>query len=188
MNIISFCKNSYSICDKYAFEIIFVLCIVFLLVFGLYSIFTGKKGSWADKYIYIPNRVSHSVQNDSNKSKPFESKGEKECKRVLEKYFSRPFPKARPDYMNNKVTNFNLELDCFCKELGLAVEYNGKQHYQYIPYFHRNKDAFRCQQYRDVMKRDLCRKNNICLIEVPYTVKKENIEKFLITKLKQHGY
>lgn len=181
MNIISFCKN-------YTYELLLLFCVVFLLALALYQKVTGKKGTWADKYIYIPNQFSSQNTRNQKKSKPFESKGEKECKRVLERYFSRPFPKARPSYMNNSVTNFNLELDCYCRELGLAVEYNGKQHYQYIPYFHRNKDAFRCQQYRDVMKRDLCKKNNICLIEVPYTVKNDDIERYLIQKLKQNGY
>jgi hypothetical protein len=72
--------------------------------------------------------------------------------------------------------------------LKLACEYNGAQHYKYIPYFHKTKDSFHNQKYRDYMKRDLCNKNGITLIEVPYTVKIEHIENYIIDKLLKSGY
>ena len=50
--------------------------------------------------------------------------------------------------------NFNLELDCFNKELRIGLEYNGVQHYKYVPYFHKNKEAFLNQKYRDDMKEE----------------------------------
>jgi hypothetical protein len=100
----------------------------------------------------------------------------------------------KPNILRNSVTSddsgsdFNLELDCYNARLKIACEYNGIQHYKFTPYFHKNKDAFQNQKYRDYMKRDLCMKNNITLIEVPYTVKLENIENFIINKLLQSGY
>jgi hypothetical protein len=81
-------------------------------------------------------------------------------------------------------TDNNLELDCYNEELKIAVEYNGIQHYKYIPFFHKNKEAFQNQKYRDYMKREICEKNGIKLIEVPNTVKIENIESYLREKLK----
>ena len=47
---------------------------------------------------------------------------------------------------------------------------------------------FQNQQYRDIMKRDLCKKNNINLIEVPYTIKHDDIEQYIIYKLKNLNY
>ena len=71
--------------------------------------------------------------------------------------------------------------------MSLAVEYNGIQHYKYVPYFHKNKEAFLNQKYRDDMKRRMCKDNKITLIEVPNTIDISNIENYLITKLKIEG-
>lgn len=114
-----------------------------------------------------------------------ESRGEMECRRVLEAIFQKPFSKARPDFLRNEVTGgiYNLELDCFNSELKIAVEYHGQQHYNFVPYFHRNKDRFINQKYRDVLKRKLCEENGIFLVTVPYTVSVGDIENFLRRKL-----
>ena len=101
---------------------------------------------------------------------------------------------SRSNFLRNSVTSddngsdFNLELDCYNEKLKIACEYNGAQHYKFIPYFHKNKDAFQNQKYRDYMKRDLCLKNNITLIEVPYNIKHEHIENYIINKLIKAGY
>lgn len=134
---------------------------------------------------FVDGKYIHSVNDRRTNTQRFrgESEGEKECRRVLENMFSKPFPKARPDFLNNSVTSSNLELDCYNEEMKLAVEYQGVQHYKYVPYFHPNKEAFMNQKYRDEMKRALCRQNGITLIEVPYTVPVEEIESYLRSQL-----
>ena len=72
------------------------------------------------------------------------------------------------------------------EELKLALEYNGAQHYKYIPYFHKSKDAFHNQKYRDEIKKYKCKENGIRLIEVPYNVK--DIEEFIERELRKLGY
>lgn len=140
----------------------------------------GKKGSWEK----LPNFLNEEIKREG-RSPPKESKGELECRRVLEKIFKKPFPKARPNILSNSVTGGNnLELDCYNSELKIAAEYNGQQHYNFIPYFHKNKEAFLNQKYRDELKRRMCADNKIFLIEVPYTVKVEKIESFILEKLK----
>lgn len=84
----------------------------------------------------------------------------------------------------NNVTGKPLEIDCCNTDMKLGVEYNGKQHYTYVPGFHKNHDAFRNQQYRDEMKQRLCEENGYELIIVPYTVKVEDIEDFLLNELR----
>ena len=44
------------------------------------------------------------------------------------------------------------------------------------------------QKYRDELKRRMCNDNMITLIEVPYTVKNENIKSYLIEELYKKGY
>ena len=167
--------------DEKGFEILLGLCIAFILIFALFRI--GKTGTWDSSYSYSTN-----IYKKPKKSPPKDSKGELECRRVLRKIFGRSFNKSRPNFLNNPVTGgrFNLELDCYDQELRLACEYNGAQHYKYIPYFHKNREAFLNQKYRDDMKRRICKENGINLIEVPNTVK--NIEGFLVNNLKNLGY
>ena len=193
---------------KWGYLTLVGLAIATILVLALFRI--GKKGSYTDLDTFkIPLSVimKKSVKGrktyrdfmsvlDSNRSvgnkrgAPRQSKGEVECRRVLEKYFSKPFPSVRPNFLMNPVTSDegygqnNLEIDCYNDSLKLGVEYNGVQHYKYVPYFHRNKEAFRNQKYRDYMKHEICKKNGVTLIDVPYTVKISNIENYLVEKLK----
>jgi hypothetical protein len=169
--------------EKWGFEILVVLSVLIILIMAFFR--RGKKGTWDSSYTYIPSK--------STRKPPQESKGEIECRKVLEEIFGTTFPKARPNILRNSVTSengsdFNLELDCYNERLKLAVEYNGQQHYKYIPYFHKTRDAFQNQKYRDYMKRDLCQKNGIMLIEVPYTVKVVDIENYIKSELKKKGY
>lgn len=117
------------------------------------------------------------------------SKGETECKRFVEYYFQKPFDKIRPDFLTNPITNCTLELDVYNDELKLAIEYNGSQHYHYNKMMHQNsRDRFQNQQYRDYIKKNLCKDNGIELIIVPYTVKVEDIPKFLYNELEKRGF
>ena len=175
------------------FEITLCLSIAFILIFGLYHFIMGKKGTYSKSNYYhnLPSKSYNSpTQQYKSRNAPIESKGEGECRKVLQSIFRKPFTSQRPDFLRNPVTggNFNLELDCYNEELQLAVEYNGIQHYKYVPYFHRNNDHFMTQKYRDDMKRRICKENNINLIEVPYTVKIGDIRQFIIDNCKKLGY
>ena len=161
---------------KHRFEIIIVLAIILLIVIAIYP----RQN--------VPKKENPPIVG--LKRPPQESKGEKECRRVLESYYNRPFPKARPNMLRNPITSDentdnNLELDCYNDDLKIACEYQGAQHYKYIPYFHKSRDAFQNQKYRDYMKREMCKKNGIFLIEVPYTVKLENINSYILERLQK---
>jgi hypothetical protein len=119
---------------------------------------------------------------------PTESKGEHECRRVLEYLFGMEFPKTRPSFLKNSVTGRNLELDCSNEYLKLAVEYQGIQHREYSPFFHKTKEAFWNQKYRDDMTRRLCEENGWTLIEVPDTLETGEIEQYLRRKLTENGF
>lgn len=119
--------------------------------------------------------------------RPYTSTGELECRRVAERLTGLPFPKHRPTFLQNSVTNSNLELDCYCPQLRVAIEYNGRQHYEYTPYFHASRDAFYNVRYRDEMKARLCKENNVHLIIVPYTVPIGAIEEYIYKKFKEAG-
>lgn len=171
---------------KHGFEIVLGLCVAFILLYALYRKISGQKGTWSQQNHYHIPPVSAKPRRPAP---PTESKGEAECRRVLQYLFKKPFTKARPDFLRNLVTggDFNLELDCFDPELRIAVEYNGIQHYKYIPYFHKNKEAFLNQKYRDDMKKRICRENGILLIEVSHEIKLEDIKKYIENELIHNG-
>jgi len=175
---------------EYNFEIIVCFLLLFFLLGALYQKITGQKGTWSNTYYDFNNIKKDIKRDDKPKSRGGDSKGETECRRVLEKVFGRPFNKIRPNFLNNPVTDggHNLELDCYDHDLRLGIEYHGKQHYEYVPYFHKNKEAFYNQKYRDELKKRMCKDNGIVLIEVPYTVKEYEIEDFLIKQLRKHRY
>lgn len=187
--------------ENYAFEILFASCIIFVIIFSIYRKIKGEKGTWSRYHRYPPtikqNYIPRNRQSSSGKqpssgkqfSQGKESKGETECRHILEQTFKKKFDKIRPNFLKNPVTkNFNLELDCYNDDLKLALEYNGAQHYKYTPYFHKNKESFLNQQYRDELKRRMCEDNGITLIEVPYTVKNDQLEPYIMKKLSKYGY
>lgn len=166
------------------FEALVIGSILLILVLALFRF--NKTGTWSDDYYYLPS-VTTKERGPERPRK--DSQGETRARQFLEKYFKRAFPKSRPAFMVNQVTGsqYNLELDCYNESLRLAVEYNGAQHYQYIPFFHKNKEAFYNQKYRDELKRIRCRELGITLIEIPHTEDKR-LEQYLEQQLKIHGY
>jgi len=172
------------------FEILVLIIITFLLLFGACNKIRGKRGTWSNSFYYSNSVQDFSIEQNIKKPKGKDSKGEIECRRVLEHIFRKPFNKSRPDFLRNNVTGgkHNLELDCFNSQLRLAVEYNGQQHYKYVPYFHRNREAFYNQKYRDEIKKRTCKDYNITLIDVPYTIKHKDIKNYLVNKLIEKGY
>lgn len=127
------------------------------------------------------------TSSPTNNNKETSSKGEQTCKEFLESYFQKPFTKIRPAFLTNPVTKQPLEIDLFNEELRLGVEYNGRQHYEYNTYMHQNsRDRFQNQQYRDILKSQMCEQNGITLITVPYHVK--DIPHYLYQELHKQGF
>jgi len=175
-------------CKNKAFEIMVVGSLMIIIGVCVYQMMfgSGENGTYTTKKYWelLPIR-EHEIKKAEQTQQGNDSKGEIECRRVLQLIFNKPFNKDRPSFLNNPVTGgrHNLELDCVDHDLKIACEYNGAQHYKYIPYFHRNKEHFQTQKYRDDMKRRLCKEEGYALIEVPYTTKIKDIENFIRTEL-----
>lgn len=72
-----------------------------------------------------------------------------------------------------------LRFDFWLPDYNTAIEYNGRQHYKYIKFFHQNNQGFKRMKERDEEKRKYCRNKEITLLEIPYTWKKVTVLKFL---------
>jgi hypothetical protein len=169
----------FKVWKKHQFKIIVIMSII-LILFLYFNNDVKDGGTWSLEYAYIPEK--------KNVRYVRESKGEKECRRVMETLFKRPFPNQRPKFLMNTVTGKPLEIDCCNMDLKLGVEYNGKQHYEYVKGMHKNFESFRIQQYRDEMKKKRCEDKGFHLISVSYRIPINSIENYLIEELRKLGY
>ena len=113
------------------------------------------------------------------------NKTEEKCRKIIEKIYGRPFRSIRPDFLKSPLTNKNLELDCYNEDLRIALEYNGQQHYTFVPRFHKSKKDFYSQVHRDDWKRKRCREMGIRLIEIPYWVPETDLERYITEELRK---
>lgn len=61
-----------------------------------------------------------------------------------------------------------LRLDIYCPSIGVAIEFHGIQHFQYVEHFHGNMKGFEESQARDSRKEELCKEQGITLIVFRY--------------------
>ena len=80
-----------------------------------------------------------------------------------------------------KTNRAYIDFMVWCDGKQYAIEYNGEQHYHYIPYFHKTMNKFFEQRKRDKYIEDWCKENNIIFVEIPYTWSDDKI----INKLKE---
>jgi len=110
---------------------------------------------------------------------------ERICRKYFEIIFNANFPKAKPKWLRNTKGNL-MELDGYCKKLGIAFEYQGQQHFRSVNLYDGNMDLDQRKEY-DEQKRKLCKLHNVHLIEVPYYVDFENMGAFIIKMCKNEG-
>lgn len=187
--------------NEYGLEISACIAAVIIFILFVINYFTNKSGTYSknfkniifnnNKYDFtnncgfnndIPGNMNYMQHTDKD------SRLELKAKFILEHTFKKPFVKVRPDFLYNDVTGYNLELDLYNPDLQLAVEINGDQHYKFIPFFHRNKDAFTKQRYRDEMKKWKCKEAGITLISVPYSVGEKGLQSYLFKQLRLEGF
>lgn len=108
-------------------------------------------------------------------------KNENECRQIIEKLTKCHFIKERPKFLNK------LEYDGYNDDLKIAFEYNGEQHYYYIPFFHYGKKAnLEKQKKHDLLKKELSHNNGVFLIVIPYFI--EDKESFISSQLEFYQF
>lgn len=118
----------------------------------------------------------HSLRDFTSRLPANVSQGQKELCRALEEITGHEFQvNVRPDWLKWR-TGYNLELDCYSPTLGLAAEYNGKQHYDGNHYFNKSPEAFFDLIERDRFKPVACDQNNVYLFTVPYSTPLDQIK------------
>ena len=59
--------------------------------------------------------------------------------------------------------------DFYLPDYSLVIEYHGKQHYEFNPYFHKNEENFFYCQNKDLEKKETAIKNGINYLSIKYT-------------------
>jgi len=105
------------------------------------------------------------------------NKTEQECREIFEEMFKPyKFPSSHPKFLKIKKRKKGLELDGYCKELNLAFEYDGEQHFDKNHMWYSEEGVL-----RDRLKDELCNKKGVTLIRIPYT-EKENLNEYIKLK------
>lgn len=97
---------------------------------------------------------------------------------LVKSYFQKTVYQCRFKWLNQQ------SLDIFVPELNLGIEYQGEQHYKPVEIFGGDV-GFENTKKRDQKKKQLCRENNVRLIEWPYSLEINQIN--LINLLKNEG-
>lgn len=114
-----------------------------------------------------------------SKRNNFGSKKEYLCCKAVEELFGKPFLSVRPAFLKNPETGSNLEIDCYCDELKLGIEFNGVQHYVWPNFTNHSKEEFIAQVRRDQYKVEACDCHGVYLITVPYNVPESLFKEYI---------
>lgn len=150
-----------------------------------FAIYSFRKWGVRYPFLGIPDTVdSHDIDrvNITNETK---------CRNIFEVIFGKPFPKQRPLWLKNPETDRTLELDGYNESIvtsigmGLAFEYDGEQHYHFIPKWHVTQDGFEKQLRRDDYKNKQCQQRGVTLIRIPYHIK--NKEEYIYNEIRKRN-
>ena len=179
-------RNVYSDWRVWLVVLLIIIVILWLLYGNQVEDFEGIDFLINNTKKKKPEQKDKKDEEVKTKPKRMTSKGEEHCRQILEKIFNVPFkPTRNLVWLKNPETKRHLELDCYNADLGIALEYSGRQHYQYTPAFQKSINDFIQQIRRDDLKRRLCIDNNVWLIVVPFSVPESKREEWISKRLPQ---
>lgn len=111
--------------------------------------------------------------------------GERITQKIFESIFGKKFPKVKPNWLLNKKGN-KMEIDGYCDELKLGFEYQGEQHYKEFPIFQKKYNLTE-RISDDNLKRKLCKKHGVTLIEIPFNIEFEDLYNFIILECEKNN-
>jgi hypothetical protein len=128
----------------------------------------GKEYAW--------NLTKYNVFNDSKRPR---SKYHIRAKALLKEIFHsyRILEEVKLPGSTAKHRKSVLYLDFYIPQINKAFEVHGQQHYEFIPFFHKNPADFAMALGKDQDKADWCELNNINLTVLKYSESDEEWRK-----------
>lgn len=103
----------------------------------------------------------------------YESKGES----IIESWLkTNNIEYVKQKTFNELVDVMLLRYDFYLPVQNILIEYDGQQHYEFVPYFHGDIETYERQVYRDNLKTRYASQRNIKLLRIRYDV---DVEQFL---------
>ncbi len=109
---------------------------------------------------------------------------ERMCRAFFEVIFRKEFKKSCPSWLVTE-DGYQMHLDGYNKELKIAFEYQGEQHYRFIKYFHKTEKRFRYQQRLDERKKFLCKEKGVILILIGFNLKSGRLHKVRFDEMEE---
>lgn len=104
---------------------------------------------------------------------------------LFEHMFKVPFERVRNlDWLKNN-RGKNMELDGYNKELSIAFEHNGLQHYEVDGYFIKDSAQLKQRIEDDNNKKLCCMNNNVNLIVIPHSIAWDKIQAHVTSELEK---
>ena len=107
---------------------------------------------------------------------------ERICRAIFELLTGAAFPKQRPVWLKNS-RGRQMELDGYSKDLQLAFEYHGQQHYSSVKFFQTEIKSLERRKLDDETKKKLCKKRGVVFMEISYSIPYEDLQGFISKKL-----
>ena len=117
---------------------------------------------------YVWNLTKYDVYHDDTKKR---SKYHLAARKILHEIYSsyRILEEVKLPGSTSPNKRSVLYLDFFIPNIKRGFEVHGQQHYEYTPFFHKNKADFLKAKARDEDKADWCELNNIELTVLKYS-------------------
>ena len=120
----------------------------------------GKEYAW--------NLTSYNVDaNDKRKRSKFHVRARKLLKTIFHSY--RILEEVKLLGSTESHRKGVLYLDFYIPQIMMAIEVHGQQHYEYTPFFHKNKADFAIAKAKDEDKISWCELNKIDIIVLKYS-------------------
>ena len=171
--IIDICINQFY---SYFYFLLFLGAVFIIVYFCCYGKTTKKTVTFGD--------MMKNIGSWKPWKKPMLKKHENRSRLVFENIFQVPFKSIRPNFLRY-TTGKNLELDGYNQKLGIAFEYQGIQHRQFTPLFHKTILDFKKQLERDEWKQNKCKEKGIKLLRIPDTIKFDDLEEYIRSWVKE---
>lgn len=101
------------------------------------------------------------------------SRGEASCKRYLEKRGI----KYEEQYVLPSLPGMRYDFFFLWRDKGYVLEYDGKQHFQYVKFFHKDTDGFKKCLKRDMLKVYAALSEGLGVIRIDFTNRRKIISR-----------
>lgn len=98
--------------------------------------------------------------------------------RLLYQYLSELYPTQKIIY-EFPLHEIHQRIDIYIPYLGIAIEYNGRQHYEYVEHFHKDLSGFHSSKLLDSKKYNFLVEKGIKLVYIPFDQMVDNKEELL---------